>query len=108
MKEQTIDTTEFRKKMLSLMTALGLTEEPMGLFYTDQKPTTGYTPKAQTPLNRLESNEEINWTSCALMKIRMARRKKAAAYFDQEHYGCLGGAFFMGFKIQNVAITRKK
>ncbi len=80
------------------MAALGLTEEPMGLFYTDKKPVTGYTPKAQTPLNRLESNEEMSWVSCVLMKIRMARRKKAAAYFDQEHYGCLGGAFFMGFK----------
>lgn len=33
-----------------------------------------------------------------LSKVRYARRKNCPAFFDREHYGCLGGAFAMGFK----------
>jgi len=29
--------------------------------------------------------------------IWRARRKKTAAYFDREHFGCPGGAFWLGF-----------
>ncbi len=100
MEKHTVNGPEFTQKLESFMEALGLTEEPMGIFYTDKKPVTGFTPKAQIPLSRLpqESNGEVNWISCVLGKVRRARREKAAAYFDQEHYGCLGGAFFMGLK----------
>jgi len=84
----------------ALMAALGTTEEPMGIFYTSEKPANGLCPRPQTPLHSLSENGngEINWNSCVLGKVRRARREKVPAYFDQEHYGCLGGAFFMGFK----------
>ncbi|MCG8637231.1 MAG: DUF169 domain-containing protein [Desulfobacterales bacterium] len=98
MEKPTGKATYFSKSLESFMAALGLTEEPMGLFYADEKPAGGFAPKAQTPLDRFESTGETNWSSCVLSKVRMARRKKAAAWFDREHYGCLGGAFFMGFK----------
>lgn len=92
--------TNDSEKLELFMEALGITEEPMGIYYTDKTPATGFTPKKQISLSRLpeESDGEMNWISCVLGKIRRARREKAAAYFDQEHYGCLGGAFFMGFK----------
>ncbi len=86
--------------MESFMEALGLDEEPVGIFYTDKQPASGFAPKQQIALNRLpgESDGNVNWISCVLGKVRRARREKRAAWFDQEHYGCLGGAFFMGFK----------
>ena len=91
---------EFSEKLEPFMDVLGLIEEPMGLFYTDEKPATGFSPRQQISLKQLPqaSDGEINWISCVLGKIRRARREKAPAYFDHEHYGCLGGAFFMGFK----------
>lgn len=83
-----------------LLNALGLTETPMGIFYTDQAPGSGYAPKAQVSLAHLAESPDggIHWNSCVLGKIRRARRDKTAAYFDHTRYGCLGGAFFMGFK----------
>lgn len=91
---------EITEKIDLFMDALGLAEEPMGIYYTDKKPATGFTPRRQISLSRLpeESDGEMNWISCVLGKVRRARREKVAAYFDHEHYGCLGGAFFMGFK----------
>lgn len=82
------------------MEALGLNEDPMGLFYTDQKPAAGISPKRQLSLEQMTpgSNHDVNWSCCMLSKVRYARRKNCAAFFDHAHYGCLGGAFFMGFK----------
>jgi uncharacterized protein (DUF169 family) len=37
-----------------------------------------------------------NWT-CVIGAIWRARKKGAVAYFDREHFGCLGGAFYLGF-----------
>ncbi len=97
---KTIHSSGLIRDTETFLTALGLSEEPMGIFYTQNKPAKGCCPKPQTPLCRLsrESNSEVNWNSCVLGKVRRARREKTAAYFDQEHYGCLGGAFFMGLK----------
>jgi uncharacterized protein (DUF169 family) len=30
-------------------------------------------------------------------QIWLARKKKSVAYFDREHYGCVGGSFYLGF-----------
>ncbi|BBO82555.1 hypothetical protein DSCO28_31210 [Desulfosarcina ovata subsp. sediminis] len=83
-----------------LMEALGLTQEPLGIFYTDRQPSSGYAPRAQVSLGRLAeaSDGEMHWNSCVLGKVRRACRENKAAYFDHTRYGCLGGAFFMGFK----------
>jgi len=85
------------KKLLDI---LGLDGPVMGLFYTDQQPGSGISPKPMTPLNQLspDKDHDVGWSSCVLSKVRFARRKHCPAFFDQAHYGCLGGAFFMGFK----------
>ncbi len=90
--------------MNSLLEVLGLDEPPMGVFYTDVKPEEGVSPKAQTPVSReAEEKGEVDWMavqenfSCVLGKVWLARKKKTAAYFDKERFGCLGGAFYLGF-----------
>lgn len=89
-----------KEKLNAFLDALGLDEPPMGLFYTDQPPESGATPRRQTSLDQLIQGGDhgVNWSSCMLSKVRYARRKNCPAFFDREHYGCLGGAFFMGFK----------
>jgi uncharacterized protein (DUF169 family) len=83
---------------------LGYGEEPMGIFYTDQKPADGLTPAPlDLPTRDKEQSGQINWQavfgdfSCVIGHIWRARKKKKAAYFDSGHFGCPGGAFFLGF-----------
>jgi len=87
-----------------LLEVLGLDEEPMGIFYTDEKPAKGFSPKRMDlPTREKEINNDIDWQnifgqfSCAIGNIWRARRKKTAAYFDAERFGCPGGAFWLGF-----------
>ncbi|MEW6265219.1 MAG: DUF169 domain-containing protein [Thermodesulfobacteriota bacterium] len=83
---------------------LGLEEEPLGLYYTGVQPETGLTPDPLDPISRAkEIKGEINWGavfggfSCVMGHIWRARRKRAAAWFSADHYGCPGGAFYLGF-----------
>jgi len=83
---------------------LGLDEEPMGIFYTDKKPAEGFSPKPMDlPTREKEMRNEIDWQavfgqfSCVMGNIWRARKKKKAAYFDAERFGCPGGAFWLGF-----------
>ncbi len=86
------------------MAALGLDESPMGMFFTDQKPEQGYTPDPLDLTTReREINNEIDWQkifsnfSCVLGKIWLARKKQVPAWFSARHFGCPGGAFWLGF-----------
>jgi uncharacterized protein (DUF169 family) len=95
---------EPRPEVLGFLAALGLKEEPLGMFYTDREPVKGFAPKPQNlPTKAMEDRGEIDWQaafsyfSCVLGNIWLARQKKTAAYFDRERYGCLGAAFFLGF-----------
>ena len=51
----------------------------------------------------MEARGEVDWGalfgnfSCVIGNIWRARKKKTAAYFDKERFGCLGGAFYLGF-----------
>lgn len=81
-----------------------LNEEPMGVYYTDTAPENGVSPHPQKPLSReAEVKGEIDWISvqenfsCVLGTVWRARRKGTAAFFDQERFGCPGGAFYLGF-----------
>jgi uncharacterized protein (DUF169 family) len=92
------------EKMTAFLDVLGLEEEPMGLFYTDQAPTDGFSPKPnELPTREMEMKNAVDWQkafgqfSCVLGNIWRARRKKTAAYFSAEQFGCLGGAFWLGF-----------
>src|SRR5512136_1265967 len=84
--------------------ALGLDEEPMGMFYTDKQPAQGSSPQKRTiPSAQQEAKGEVDFASlfegfsCVIGNIWLARKKKTAAWFDREHVGCLGGAFYLGF-----------
>ena len=95
-----------------LLETLGLNEEPLGLFYTNAEPAEGTTPRPMdTPTREKEIAQQIDWQavfgnfSCALGHIWRARKKKQAAYFSAEQFGCPGGAFWLGFiKPQTEAI----
>lgn len=96
-----------------LLDVLGLTEEPMGLFYTNTEPADGFTPKPMpTPTAEREKAGEIDWQetfgnfSCVMGNVWRARRKRTRAWFSAEHFGCPGAAFWLGFmKPQTETIT---
>ena len=95
---------EHLKALPHFLKILGLDEQPMGIFYTDKKPIAGFSPKPlDLPTREKEIKNEINWQaifdqfSCVIGNIWRARRKKTAAYFSAEHFGCPGGAFWLGF-----------
>jgi uncharacterized protein (DUF169 family) len=92
------------KEIQEFLTALAYPEEPFGTFYTDEAPEDGITPKEGVlPSVEAESANRVNWAaldqdwSCVIGSIWRARRKNAPAYFDRDHFGCLGGAFYLGF-----------
>jgi len=83
---------------------IGVDEEPMGIFYADEKPAKGFSPKPMDlPTREKEKKNEIDWQkvfsqfSCVMGNIWRARKKKTAAYFSAEQFGCPGGAFWLGF-----------
>ncbi len=87
-----------------LMDALGATEEPLGIFYTDIEPVGGTSPKPRRlPTAREEAAGEVNFGevfadfSCVMGYVWRARRQKTTAWFDRERLGCLGGAFYLGY-----------
>ncbi len=63
--------------------ALGLRESPLGVYYTNEKPD-GFTPKPGIQ-------------TCMIGFLQNARRKEETVYFDKTHFGCPGGAYYMGF-----------
>ena len=88
----------------NFLSALGLEEEPMGLFYTDDRPIKGFSPEViDLPTREKELRNEIDWQavfgkfSCAIGHIWRARKKKMAAYFSADQFGCPGAAFWLGF-----------
>jgi len=83
---------------------LGLTEEPLGMHYTPNEPQPGLSPQqAILPTAEMERAGEVDWEatfanfSCVIGMIWRARKLGKPAYFDQARFGCLGGAFYLGF-----------
>jgi uncharacterized protein (DUF169 family) len=62
---------------------LGLGESPLGIYYTEEKPE-GVIPK-----------EGIQ--GCMIGLLQNGRKKGKTVYFDKSHFGCPGGAYYMGF-----------
>ena len=62
---------------------VGLREYPLGAYYTNDKPE-GYTPKPGIQ-------------TCMIGYLQRARQNGETVYFDKEHFGCPGGAYYMGF-----------
>ena len=84
--------------------ALGLDEEPLGMHYTDRRPEKGFSPKpGNLPSAEDEAQGRVDWGSlfadfsCVIGNIWRARKQKTAAYFSREQFGCLGGAFYLGY-----------
>jgi uncharacterized protein (DUF169 family) len=63
---------------------LGLKESPLGAYYTNDQPD-GITPK-----------EGVH--QCMIGFLQNARKKGKTVYFDKDHFGCPGGAFWMGLR----------
>ncbi|MBF0527314.1 MAG: DUF169 domain-containing protein [Deltaproteobacteria bacterium] len=89
---------EKHNDIASLLDALGQTEEPMGVYYTDDRPETGFSPIPGTlPTRDQEARGEIDWTSvwkdfsCVLGHVWRARKKQTTAFFSVDQFGCLGG-----------------
>jgi uncharacterized protein (DUF169 family) len=92
------------EKLEILLGVLGLDEEPMGIMYTDEAPAEGVSPKPGIlPSRERELADEIDWWAlfknfnCALGVIWRARKKKTAAYFSANRFGCPGASFWLGF-----------
>ena len=67
----------------SFREALGLKESPLGIYYTNEKPD-GFTPKPGIH-------------TCMIGFLQNAGKKGETVYFDKNHVGCPGGAYYMGF-----------
>src|SRR5210317_1936445 len=83
---------------------LGLNEEPVGIFYTDDEPREGFSPTPMTlPTREREIKNEIDWQatfdqfSCVMGLVLRARKMKKPAFFSAEQFGCPGCAFWLGF-----------
>ena len=68
-------------------TALGLAESPLGVYYTHVPPE-GKTPKAG-----MDPKTHV----CMIGLLKRARHHGETVYFDRDHVGCGGGAYYMGF-----------
>ncbi len=97
--------TQKEGDLKGLLHALGLNEEPIGVFYTNEAPAQGFSPKPgvlPTPL--MEARQEVEWDklwenfTCVLSLVWRARKLGQPACFDRERFGCLGGAFYLGFQ----------
>ena len=62
---------------------LGLQESPLGIYYTNDKP------------EGVALKEGIS--GCMIGLLQNARKKGMTVYFDKAHFGCPGGAYYMGF-----------
>jgi uncharacterized protein (DUF169 family) len=102
------------KELPNFVEILGLGEEPLGMYYTPVEPIEGFSPQqAILPSAEQERLGQINWEeimgnfSCVIGHIWRARKLGKPAFFEQARFGCLGGAFYLGFlKPQLEFITK--
>jgi uncharacterized protein (DUF169 family) len=87
-----------------LLQVVGLDEEPLGILYTDEIPSEGFSPQPMDlPTRQKELQGDIDWQlifsrfSCAMGHVWRARKKKSIAYFTAEQFGCPGASFWLGF-----------
>ena len=74
------------------------------MFYTAVEPLEGISPQsALLPNVDLEARGEVDWAAtfenfaCVVGLLWRARKLGKPAYFNQSRFGCLGGAFYLGF-----------
>ncbi|AGW13258.1 hypothetical protein DGI_1412 [Megalodesulfovibrio gigas DSM 1382 = ATCC 19364] len=88
----------------ALCQALGYDEEPFGFHYTDTPPPDALMAvPCVLPSRQDEMEQRADWGainknfSCVLKYVWRARVQGGAAAVSREQFGCLGGAFFLGF-----------
>ncbi|MGB3223689.1 MAG: DUF169 domain-containing protein [Desulforhopalus sp.] len=97
-------TNQYHDELKKFFDILGLIEEPVGIYFTDDKPAEGFSPKSMAlPSREKEIKNEIDWQStfanfsCVMGHVLRARKLKKPAYFSAEQFGCPGCAFWLGF-----------
>lgn len=97
-------TTAIVNELRQLLEILDLDEFPMALLFGDQQPDGGFSPvRNRLPSVKEEEEGTVDMAevfkefSCAMGHIWRARKKRKTAWFSAEHWGCLGGAYWMGF-----------
>jgi len=80
-------------ELKAFLEILGISEEPFGVFYTDQEPKDGFTPKSRSlPTLEEEKGDKIDWGlvfegfSCVIGLLWRARKKGTSAYFSKKGY----------------------
>ena len=78
-------TNQNHEPLSEFLSILGLSEEPVGIFYTDDKPADGSAPKAMPlPTREKEIENDIDWRatfgqfSCVMGHVLQARKLKRA------------------------------
>ncbi len=96
--------TDIQAAVPGFLEILGLLEEPLGMFYAAVEPEEGFSPPSgNLPSRDLEARGEVDWEAtfanftCIMGVVWRARKLGKPAYFDQARFGCLGGAFYLGF-----------
>lgn len=74
-----------RKEYEKFFERLGLKEHPLGVFYSDEEPGNGNRPKEKGHV-------------CMIGLLNRARHHGETVYFDEDHVGCDGGAYYLGFR----------
>ncbi len=100
------------KNLQAFLEILGHREEPMGMIYTESMPSEGFSPKpGRLPTVAEEARNEVDFAaltgnfSCVIGMLWLARKKGAIAWFDRERFGCLGGAYFLGFMPEQLEMN---
>jgi len=78
-----------RAKYEKFYNRLGLSEHPLGVFYSDEEPAKGLRPKG-------------GGRECLIALLKGARHHGGVVYFDENHIGCPGGAYYMGFRAMSM------
>lgn len=102
---------EIIKNLTELIGSLGIEDEPMGLYFSDQAPEKGISPNSQTPISREdETKGQVDWEvlhnnfSCVVSKVRRARIEKKPVFFSAQNFGCMGGSFYLGYTNPNLSV----
>ena len=90
--------------LTAFLELLGLSEEPVGIFFTDDQPEEGFAPRPMPlPTREKEIKGDVDWQltfsnfSCVIGHVLRARKLNKVAYVSAEQFGCPGCAFWLGF-----------
>jgi hypothetical protein len=93
-----------RSKVEEFLEALGSVEEPFGMVYAEEAPENAVSPKqCVLPTVEDEAAGTVDWPAlnaaraCVIGILLRARTKGIPAAFDARRFGCLGGAFYLGY-----------